>query len=312
MEQISLGILQIVVVLLAAPLVQGVIKKTKARLQNRIGADVVQPYRDIMKYLKKDAVIAKDASWLTRWTPYICLAVVLCIALLVPTVVVQPPLSFTGDIILIVYLFAMMRFFLAITALDSGSAFGGMGSSREMVMSAICEPALLLAVISVILSVGTTNVGDVVGILATRQWDFFNYGYWLNWLAFVIVIIAETGRIPYDNPDTHLELTMIHEAMMLEYSGRYWGILHWALLIKQTLLFTIFINLFMPWGIATELNASAMVISLVIYLIKLIAVGILLAAIETIYAKIRLFKVPKLLASSMALSILAIILQIVE
>jgi len=311
-KQLLFGVVQLLIVLLFAPLVQGIIKKTKARLQNRIGADLVQPYRDIFKYLRKDAVIAKDASWLTRTTPYICFAATLCVGLLIPTVFVKAPLGMTGDIIVIIYLFAVVRFFLAITALDAGSAFGGMGSSREMVMSAICEPALLLSVISVLLSVGTTNVGDIVGTLIQLDWDLFDYGHWLSCLAFLIVIIAETGRIPYDNPDTHLELTMLHEAMMLEYSGRYWGLLQWAILAKQTILFSMFVNLFIPWGIAVDFTWESLLLGLAFYVVKVIAVGVLLACIETAYAKIRIFKIPKLLASSIALSMLAIVLQIAK
>lgn len=312
METVLWSIGQLLFVVLIAPLVQGIIKKTKARLQNRLGSDIVQPYRDILKYLRKDAVIAKDASWLTRATPYIALTAASCVALLVPTLYIKAPLGFTGDIILIVYLFAVMRFFMAIAALDSGSAFGGMGSSREMVMSAICEPALLLAMIAVLLSVGTTNASEVVMVLVQRDWNIFDYGYWLAWLAFLIVLIAETGRIPYDNPDTHLELTMLHEAMLLEYSGRYFGIIQLAVYVKQALLFTIFANLFMPWGISDELTGIAMVLGVAIYLLKIIGIGILLAVIETAYAKIRIFKIPKLLGSSMALSVLAIIIQIVK
>ena len=312
LETILLSIVQLVFIVLAAPLVQGIIKKTKARLQNRIGSDIVQPYRDIRKYLRKDAVIAKDASWLTRATPYIALAAVLCAALLVPLVYIKAPLSFTGDIILLVYLFAVMRFFMAIAALDSGSAFGGMGSSREMTMAAICEPALLLSMIAVLLSVGTTNISEVVAALLGREWNAFDYGYWLAWLSFLIVLIAETGRIPYDNPDTHLELTMLHEAMLLEYSGRYFAIMQLAIYIKQTLLITIFANLFMPWGISSEFTVTAVLSAGLIYLLKIIGIGILLALIETAYAKIRIFKIPKLLGSSMALAMLAIIIQIVK
>lgn len=311
-EQIIFSVVQVLLLLLLAPLVQGIIKKTKARLQNRIGADVVQPYRDIFKYLRKDAVIAKDASWLTRTTPYLCFAATLCVGVLIPTVFVKAPLGMTGDIIVIVYLFAVVRFFLAITALDAGSAFGGMGASREMVMSAICESALLLALIAVLLGVGKTNVGDIVSSLVQLDWDLFDYGRWLSCIAFLIVIIAETGRIPYDNPDTHLELTMLHEAMMLEYSGRYWGLLQWAVLAKQTILFSMFVNLFIPWGIATEFTAKALLFGLFFYIIKVIAVGIMLACIETAYAKIRVFQIPKLLASSIALSMLSIVLQIAK
>jgi formate hydrogenlyase subunit 4 len=309
-EKIVYIICQVLLVLFVAPLVEGVIKKVKARLQNRIGADLVQPYRDLFKYLRKDAVLAKDASWLTRTTPYLVFAIIMGSASLVPMVALDSPLTFTGDIILLIYLFAIVRFFLAITALDSGSAFGGMGSSREMIMSAICEAALLMAVIAVLMQVGTTNLGMIVASLLTGGRDLFNYAYWLSFVAFLIVIIVETGRIPYDNPDTHLELTMIHEAMLLEYSGRYWGVLHWALLVKQTLVFSLFVDLFIPWGLAVEFTVPALLLGIVFYLLKVILLGILLALIETVYAKMRLFKVPNLLAVSMALSVLAILLQI--
>lgn len=309
-EKICVIILQMLLVLFLAPLVQGIIKKTKARLQNRVGADIVQPYRDIFKYLRKDAVIAKDSSWLTRGTPYICLGVLLIVSLIIPTVFIKAPLGMIGDVIVIVYLFAVVRFFIALTGLDSGSAFGGMGASREMVMSAITEPALLLSVIAVLINVGTTNVSEIVACLNDQSLDFFDYGHWLSCVAFLIVVIAETGRIPYDNPDTHLELTMLHEAMMLESSGRYLGLMHWAVMVKQTLLFTMFINLFVPWGISIEYTLSSILIGLFFYIVKVIVVGILLAAIETAYAKVRLFMIPKLLVSSMALSILAIVVQI--
>jgi len=309
-EKIIYMICQVLLVLFIAPLIEGIIKKVKARLQNRIGADLVQPYRDLFKYLRKDAVLAKEASWLTRTTPYLVFAIVLGSASLLPMAAVYSPLTFTGDIILLVYLFAVVRFFLAITALDSGSAFGGMGSSREMIMAAICEAALLLAVIAVLMQVGTTNLEAIVESLLTGGRDLFNYAYWLSFVAFLLVVIVETGRIPYDNPDTHLELTMIHEAMLLEYSGRYWGLLHWALLVKQILVFTLFIDLFIPWGMAKAFTGLAIFEGVAFYLFKVILLGIFLAVIETVYAKMRLFKVPKLLAVSMALSVLAIVLQI--
>jgi len=309
-EKIIYIICQVLLVLFIAPFIEGIIKKVKARLQNRIGADLVQPYRDLFKYLRKDAVLAKEASWLTRTTPYLVFAIAVGSASLLPMAALYSPLTFTGDIILLVYLFAVVRFFLAITALDSGSAFGGMGSSREMIMSAICEAALLLAAIAVLMQVGTTNLGVIVESLLTGGRDLFNYAYWLSFVAFLLVVIVETGRIPYDNPDTHLELTMIHESMLLEYSGRYWGLLHWALLVKQILVFTLFIDLFIPWGIAKEFSGLALLEGSIFYLLKVILIGILLAVIETVYAKMRLFKVPKLLAVSMALSVLAIVLQI--
>lgn len=297
----------------AAPLVEGVIKKVKARLQNRIGADIWQPYRDLLKYLRKDAVLSHESSWLTRFTPYACFAILSAAGLLIPVMFVKAPLGMTGDIIVLAYLFALARFFLALTALDAGSSFGAMGSSREMVMAAIVEPALLLAAIAVFLGTGTTSIEGTVSFLSIREWSSFSYGHWLACAAFLIVVIAETGRIPYDNPDTHLELTMLHEALLLEYSGRYLGILHWAVMVKQLILLTVFVNFFIPWqGFETAGVLQMLFLGTAVYLFKVLAVSILLAFIETMYAKIRLFMIPKLLLSSMGLSVLAIVLQVVK
>ncbi|GAX89841.1 respiratory chain complex I subunit 1 family protein [Effusibacillus lacus] len=304
--------LQVVTLLLVAPLIQGTIKKIKARLQNRIGPSVLQPYYDLMKYMKKDAVVSGHASWLTVATPYIVFIAILTAGLLVPTFMANTPLGFVGDMILIVYLFGLARFFTALTALDAGSSFGGMGSSREMALSAIAEPALLLAAFAVFLSGGTTKLHQLIQVLATHGWNWIEPSYVLAFLAMFIVVIAETGRIPVDNPDTHLELTMIHEGMLLEYSGRYLGLMMWAAQIKQLLILSLFINLFFPWGIAVDWNVSGIFLSFLLYLIKLVGLGIGLAFIETLYAKIRIFIVPKLLVSSMILSLLAILVRVVE
>lgn len=187
-----------------------------------------------------------------------------------------------------------------------------MGSSREMALSAIAEPALLLAIFAVLLSSGTTRLGSLDQLLAEHNWNWFEPSYVLAFLAMLIAVIAETGRIPADNPDTHLELTMIHEGMLLEYSGRYLGLMIWAAQIKQLLILTLFVNLFFPWGLTGDLSFVHVVASLVLYFIKLVGMGILLAFIETLYAKIRIFKVPKLFVFSMALSLLAIFIQAVE
>lgn len=309
---IGMSLLQAVVLLLMAPLLQGVIKKTKARLQNRIGPSILQPYYDLVKYMKKDAVISNHASWLTVATPYLVFSAVLTAGLLLPAFFVNPPLGFIGDLILILYLFGAARFFTALAGLDAGGSFGGMGSSREMALSAIAEPALLLAVFAVLLSGGTTRLGLLNQILAEQNWNWFEPSYLLAFLAMLIVVIAETGRIPVDNPDTHLELTMIHEGMLLEYSGRYLGLMMWAAQLKQLLILTLFVNLFFPWGFTADLNLVHILPSLVFYFFKLIGMGIVLAFIETFYAKIRIFKVPKLLVSSMALSLLAILIRAVE
>lgn len=311
-ERVVGAIIQVLLLLLLAPLVQGLIKKLKARLQNRLGANILQPYYDIFKYLRKMAVISEHASWLTRVTPYLSFFTMLSAGLLLPIVWVDAPLSEVGDLVVFVYMFALVRFFMALTALDAGSAFGGMGSSREMALSAIAEPALFLAAIAVLLDSGTTQLGPVIENVVSQNLSWLNPAYGLAALAMLIVVIAETGRIPVDNPDTHLELTMIHEGMLLEYSGRYLGLMVWAAHIKQLLILTLFIDLFFPWGIAMELSPGALALGAVAYLIKLFILSLFLALIETAYAKIRLFQVPKLLVSSMALSLLAIIVGIAK
>ncbi|MDP4126966.1 MAG: NADH-quinone oxidoreductase subunit H [Bacillota bacterium] len=304
--------LQGILLVLIAPLIQGIIKKTKARLQSRIGPGIFQPYYDLFKYLRKDAVISSHASWLTIATPYIAFTAVLTAGLLVPTFITYNPLGFMGDILLIVYLFGMARFFTALTALDAGGSFGGMGSSREMAFSAIAEPALLLAVFAVLLpGGGTTKLSLLIEGLTKSGWSWLEPSYILAFIALFIVVIVETGRIPFDNPDTHLELTMIHEGMLLEYSGRYLGLMFWAAQMKQVLILSLFINLFFPWGIALDYGPYVLV-AVLVYVVKLIVLGCLLAVIETMFAKMRLFKVPKLLFSSMLLSLLAMMIWVFE
>ncbi|MEG6585359.1 respiratory chain complex I subunit 1 family protein [Dendrosporobacter sp. 1207_IL3150] len=311
-EQMLWGVLQVILLIMLAPLVQGFVKKVKARLQNRVGPGIFQPYYDIIKYLKKDAVVSNHASWLTTSTPYLTFTVIIAAGLFVPTIWNEAPLGVVGDIIVIIYLFALARFFTALSALDAGSSFGGMGSSRDMALSAIAEPALFLAVVAVLLEGGTTKLGQVITQVAEGHLNFLDPAYGLAFLAMLIVVITETGRIPVDNPDTHLELTMIHEGMLLEYSGRYLGLMVWASYIKQLLILTLFIDLFFPWGIATTPTLTGMFYAAGAYLLKLLSLGTVLAFIETAYAKVRLFQVPKLLASSMALSLLAIIVRVVR
>lgn len=309
-QTVGWTILQAVVLILLAPLIQGLIKKSKAGLQNRIGPNLLQPYYDIIKSFKKDAVISDQASWLTRATPYITFSAAITAGLLVPTFISTAPLSFAGDLIMIVYLLGVARFFTALAAIDAGSSFGGMGASREMALGAIIEPAMLLALFTVCLLSGTTRLEQIIQIMSQKQWDLIEPSYGLALLAMVIVLIAEVGRIPVDNPDTHLELTMIHEGMLLEYSGRYLGLMMWAAQIKQLIMLNIFISTFLPWGIAFTGSLTELAPAIVIYVLKLFLLSIILAIIETSYAKIRLFKVPRLLASSIALSILAVIMRV--
>ena len=304
-SSIILPILQIVVIVGLSPLVKGFINKMEARLQCRRGASLFQPYYNLVKLLQKDAVVSETASWIFRATPYVVFISILLIALLVPVLSSQVPLNFIGDIILIIYLFALGRFFLALSSLDTGSAFGGMGGSREMAISSMAEPAMMLSIFTVSLTVGSTNLSNITSTLL--NYKSLNPSLLLAFAALVIVIIAETGRIPVDNPFTHLELTMIHEGMILEFSGRYLALIEWASSMKLLLLLTILVNTFLPWGIATDLTFPGLIISFALYLVKIGFFAFAIAILESSFAKVRLFRIPNLLGTSFILSVLAII-----
>lgn len=304
-SNILLPVLQIVVIAGLSPLVKGFINKMEARIQCRRGPSLFQPYYNLVKLLQKDAVVSEIASWIFRATPYVTFISILLIALLVPVLSSQVPLNFIGDIILIIYLFALGRFFLALSSLDTGSAFGGMGSSREMAISSMAEPAMMLSIFTVSLTVGSTNLSNITGTLL--NYKSLNPSLFLAFAALVIVIIAETGRIPVDNPFTHLELTMIHEGMILEFSGRYLALIEWASSMKLLLLLTILVNTFLPWGIATDLTFPDLIISFALYLVKIGFFAFAIVMLESSLAKVRLFRIPNLLGTSFILSLLAII-----
>lgn len=305
------SILQLFFVLLFSPLLQGVIKKTKAVLQNRAGPPLLQPYYDLLKFLKKDAVVSDKASWLTLYTPYLLVTFYLAAALFLPTFLPISPLGAWGDFLIVVYLVGLARFFSALTAYDAGGSFGGMGASREMALSAFGEGAFLFAAFAILFVVGSTRLDYLPLDLITNHWGLADPAYWLTFVAMLIVLILETGRIPVDNPDTHLELTMIHEGMILEFSGRHIGLVHWAAYMKQFLFISLFVHFFLPWGVTEILHLGTLFLMILLFLFKVIFVGMTLAIIETLYAKMRLFKVPRLLLSSMFLSLLAMIIHLV-
>ncbi len=306
-SNIVLPILQIIVIIGLAPLVKGFINKIEARLQCRRGASLFQPYYTLIKLLQKDAVVSEAASWIFTTTPYVTFISTLIIALLVPVLSSQVPLNFIGDVILIIYLFALGRFFLALSSLDTGSAFGGMGGSREMAVSSMAEPAMMLSIFTISLTAGSTNLSNVTNTLLNNSILLMNPSLSLAFAALAIVIIAEAGRIPVDNPFTHLELTMIHEGMILEFSGRYLALIEWASSTKLLLLLTILVNTALPWGIARGLTFSGLIISFALYLAKIGFFAFLIAILESSFAKLRLFRIPNLLGTAFVLAILAII-----
>lgn len=300
-------LLQVAVVLAIAPLVNGINRKVKAALQGRRGAGILQPYHDLVKLMRKDSVVSETTSWIFSSAPYVAFAAMVVAALLVPVFMTPLPLALAGDLLALVYLFAIARFFVALAALDAGSSFGGMGSSREMTLSALAEPALLMSLFVVAISAGSTSLSVITGSVAGLGIEALTPPFILAFVAFLIIVFAETGRIPFDNPATHLELTMIHEAMILEYSGKQLALIEWGSSIKQFLLLALAINVFFPWGIAAGLGAHAIAVSILWFLAKLTLLSIVIAVIESATAKWRLFRVPNLLVLSLVLSIIALI-----
>jgi formate hydrogenlyase subunit 4 len=299
---------QAVIVLLVSPFVVGLIRKVKARLQCRQGASLLQPYSDLTKLLRKGVVVSNNTSWLFTATPYILFASTLAASLLVPVFFSLVPLNFAGDVITVVSLLTVGTFFLMLAGLDAGSAFGGMGSSREAIIFSLTEPAMILSIFAVGLTAGSTNLSAIVHQTALMQGIVTDPPPHLMALAALfIVTLAETGRVPVDNPATHLELTMIHEAMVLEYSGRYLALIEWASALKLLLFLTLLSNIFAPWGIATEPEPAWMVLALGAWAVKVSALAVLIGVFESMFAKLRLFRVTDLLGVAFILALLAVV-----
>lgn len=296
--------LKLVALLLLAPLFQGLVKTVKGRLQGRHGPPVLQPFRDLAKYAQKGEVVSRETSWVFGAAPLFSFAAVLVAALMVPWID-RSAWGFPGDLLLFIYLLAIPRFMLALAGLDAAGSFGGMASSRESAVSALVEPALLLALLSVALPGGSLRLEALPASQAGIP--LITPGGLLAGLAFFIVVLAEVGRIPVDNPDTHLELTMIHEGMILEYSGPTLGLLHLTHWIKQFSLATLFINVFLPLGLANGFAFETLPMVCSILAIKLFVVYNLFALTETWLAKMRLFQMMDLLGFSFVLSITALL-----
>lgn len=307
LTQILIEAIQMLVVGLGAPLLVGLVRRVKARLQGRRGAGMLQPYADLRKLLAKEAVVSETTSWIFRFTPYLLVATMLLSSLLVPLLTTLTPLGFIGNIIVLMYLFLLGTFFLALAGLDAGSAFGGMGSSREMAVAALAEPTVMIAIFAIALRVGNTGLDEIVRRGAQDSLLLLNPGHLLAFVAFFIVALAETGRLPVDNPATHLELTMIHEAMVLEYSGRRLALIEWAAGMKLLIFLALLSNLFFPWGVALAVAPFALAVAFVALVMKVGTLAVGIAALETAVAKLRLFRLPALLSGSFALALLAVI-----
>jgi formate hydrogenlyase subunit 4 len=303
---------QMLLVLALAPLLIGFVRKVKARLLLRQGPPLLQPYRDLVRLLRKEVVLAENASWLFRAIPYLIFAATWVAAALVPTFASGLIFSWSADLIAIVALLGTARFLLALAGLDIGTSFGGIGSSREVMIATIAEPAMLMIVFTLALVAGTTQLSAMAEFLSSGEAGL-RVSLGMAAIALIMVAIAENARIPVDNPATHLELTMVHEAMVLEYSGRHLALIDLAAELKLLLYLSLIACLFVPWGMAPPgAPLAALVLGIGAYVAKLAALGFLLGLFETSIAKMRVFRVPEFLGAALMLGLLATLLLFVS
>jgi formate hydrogenlyase subunit 4 len=303
---------QMLLVLLLAPLLTGFTRKVKARLLLRRGPAVIQPYRDLVRLMRKEVVLAENASWLFRVSPYLIFAATWVAASLVPTFRTGLLFSWSADLIAIVALLGSARFFLALAGLDVGTSFGGIGSSREVMIASLAEPAMIMIIFTLALIAGSTQLSTMAGFLVSPEVGL-RVSLGLALLALIMVAIAENARIPVDNPATHLELTMVHEAMVLEYSGRHLALIELSASLKLLLYVSLISCLFVPWGLVPPGAPNGLlVIGLLAYIAKLAIGGLLLALFETSIAKMRVFRVPEFLGAALMLGLLATLLRFVS
>ncbi len=305
MKIFLLWTIQLLLVPVLSPFCIGITRKIKALLQNRRGASPFQPYKDLWKLFQKDEVISRDASWVFRFAPYLIFASTLIIGISIPLVSTALKNELTGDLLVVVYLVALGTFFLALAGIDTGGGFGGFGSSREMMVATLTEGGLILSLFTLALIGRTTNLFSISHAIASLS--FYDLPpVMLAFVGFFIALLAETCRYPFDNPATHLELTMIHEAMILEYSSKRLALVEWASANKLMIFISLGTNLFLPWGVAPSLAITAIIVSLILWILKSLLFCTAIALIESSMAKFRIFRLPDLLFTSVIISIIAI------
>jgi len=303
---------QMLLVLLLSPLLTGFVRKVKARLLRRQGPPLLQPYRDLIRLMRKDVVLADNASWLFRVIPYFIFAATWIAASLVPTFQSGLLFSWSADLIAIIAVLGSARFFLALAGLDVGTSFGGIGSSREVMIASLAEPAMLMIVFTLALIAGSTQLSTMAAFMNSPEVGL-RVSLGLGLIALIIVAIAENARIPVDNPATHLELTMVHEAMVLEYSGRHLALIELAAALKLLVYLSLIACLFAPWGMSPPTaEPRLLIIGVAAYVAKLAVGGVLLAVFETAIAKMRVFRVPGFLGAALMLALLATLLRFVS
>jgi formate hydrogenlyase subunit 4 len=297
-------ILQLLLVPVVGPLGIGIINKLKAKMQNRQGASIFQPYYNLRKLFHKDEVISKDASWLFRAAPFVVFAVTLIVGTVIPlfSTALHTPAS---EMLTVVYLLASSTFFLALVGLDTGGGFGGFGASREMTISALAEGGLIFSLLPLALIAGTTDLTAIVQGVA-GHYEHFLVPIFLASSGFLVVLLAETKRFPFDNPDTHLELTMVHEAMLLEYSGKRLALMEWAAANKMFIFAVLAVNMFLPYGLTDSSGLNAVLIAVGITLAKALFIYAGVAVLESTIAKFRFFRLPHLLFTAFMLNAIAV------
>lgn len=301
---ILIWIVQLTLVTICAPLVLGIVKKAKAKFQNRTGASIFQPYRDLWKLFHKDEVISEDASWIFKSAPYIIFPVTVILGASIPLFTTVVANHVLGDLLVVVYLIALGTFFLALAGIDVGSAFGGFGSSREMTLAALTEGGLMFSMLALAFTTHSTNLFSIAGAISTLPFSAVA-PILLAFGAFTIAMLAETAHYPFDNPATHLELTMIHEAMILEYSGKRLALVEWAAANKFFIFLALGVNLFFPWSMSASENLAGSLIALGLFFVKILLLALWVVVLESSIAKFRFFRLPDLLFTSFILSIIA-------
>ncbi len=300
---------EMLLVLALAPALTGLVRKVKARLLRRRGPSLFQPYRDLLRLLRKEAVLAENASWLFRVAPYLIVSATWVAAALIPTFATGLMFSWSADLIAIIALLASARFFLALAGMDVGTSFGGIGSSREVMIASLAEPAMIVIVFTLALIAGSTQLSTIADFMGSPEVGL-RVSLGLALIALIIVALAENARIPVDNPATHLELTMIHEALLLEYSARHLALMEWAAALKLFNYACIGFAVFIPWGIATSHAPLSLAVAVVLLGVKLVVAGGGLALIETVSAKLRVFAAPEFLATAFLFAVLGLLVRL--
>ena len=302
-SMIVIGLIQAVLLLLVAPLFSGFSRVLRAKMHNRRGPSIFQNYRDLAKLMKRQEVVSKQTSWVFRATPYVIMVSMLLIVMIVPVFTNQSPFGWVGDLILVVYLFALGRFFFALSGLETGSTFGGIGARRELLLSVLIEPIVLLVLFVMALLAGSTNLGTISSKIATGQTPYYT-SVWLGMLAFAFGAFAEMGKLPFDVAEAEQEL---QEGPLTEYSGTSLAMMKWGLYLKQVVVVALFLAVFLPFGSMTELSLPSALLAVVAFFLKAIFFFVVIAIFENSMARIRYMKVSTVTWAALGAAVLSFV-----